>query len=126
VSKFRRGCQRGANIRWVILGEHFGCAAAPIKKRADKDASANRGYMFSIIHPRNAESNGENGENGANSMSSFSSSPLSSPIVTVDADPMPTITVAARAKRQTILMSIYEWITALSNARRDPRADPAA
>jgi hypothetical protein len=47
--------------------------------------------------------------------------PLTSSVV-VDADPLPAFTSVDRIKRQTILMSIYEWTKVLGNARIATRA----
>lgn len=49
------------------------------------------------------------------------SAPLTGSVV-VDADPLPAFSSADRAKRQTILMSIYDWTKALGNARIATRA----
>lgn len=47
--------------------------------------------------------------------------PLASTVV-VEADPLPTFSSADRARRQTILMSIYDWTRALGKARVAVRA----
>ncbi|HEY4130350.1 MAG TPA: hypothetical protein VGM50_07010, partial [Gemmatimonadaceae bacterium] len=49
------------------------------------------------------------------------SAPLTESIV-VEADPLPAFPSADRARRQTILMSIYDWTKALGNARIAARA----